>query len=56
MKRKTNILFDSIRILLMEVLILFSILDGPGGRGWLILFPIELKAANMGISVRDARL
>ena len=41
--------------ILMEVSILFSILDGPGRRGRLILFPIELKAADMGISVRYAR-
>ena len=42
--------------ILMEVSILFSILDGPGRRGRLILFPTELKAADMGISVRDACL
>ena len=32
----------------MEVSILFSILDGPGRRGRLILFPVELKAAEYG--------
>ena len=32
---------------------IISVLDGPG---WLILFPTELKAPDMGISVRNARL
>ena len=38
----------------MEVSILFSILDGPGRRGWLILYQIELKAADMGIEAAVA--
>ena len=39
--------FVSLIGILMEVSILFSILDRPGRRGRLILFPTELKAADM---------